>query len=465
MSVSDLLSIGASGTRAYRAAMGAVSENITNATTEGYNRRAVILSESAASSATSIMYKPGVAFGGVDVGSVVRRTDEYLDLAARLSGGKYADADTRATWLGNVQSALDDGALGVGKQMTTMFSAVEQLAANPSDTTRRTNVLFAIEQVNVSFKQTSDALKNVKDGLLIEANNEVTTLNSAVQRLASTNEALRRAVPGTSNQAQLLDQRDQALVDISKRLNVGVTYGANGIANVTYDGKAVVDNIDPSKFGVSANSDGTLAFTIANSAVAVPDSGSLGGLTSSAEVAAKRVTQVNDLAAKYVADMNAWHQGGYVSVNTTGALDGNGVLIPDVPGAPILTGTDAASLHLQINDPAKIATYSKDTSTTPATVKVNGNLVDITDIRGSGGMEDGWTAIISAQANLVATTNAEQSAMSLRDQQAQAAKADVSGVDLDREAADLMRLQQAYQGCARIIQVARESLDAIFAIF
>jgi flagellar hook-associated protein 1 FlgK len=116
--------------------MGAVSENITNATTEGYNRRAVILSESAASSATSIMYKPGVAFGGVDVGSVVRRTDEYLDLAARLSGGKYADADTRATWLGNVQSALDDGSLGVGKQMTTMFSAVEQLAANPTDTTR-----------------------------------------------------------------------------------------------------------------------------------------------------------------------------------------------------------------------------------------------------------------------------------------------------------------------------------------
>ena len=48
---------------------------------------------------------------------------------------------------------------------------------------------------------------------------------------------------------------------------------------------------------------------------------------------------------------------------------------------------------------------------------------------------------------------------------AEQARADVSGVNLDREAADLMRLQQAYNGSARVIQVAKEIMDTIFAIF
>ncbi|MCE7797339.1 flagellar hook-associated protein FlgK [Sphingobium sufflavum] len=444
---SDLLSIGASGTRAYRAAMGAVSENITNATTEGYNRRTVQLGESPASATTSRFYKPGVAFGGVDVVSVVRKTDDYLDLAARLASSNYEKADARATWLGNIQTALDDGSLGVGQRMTSMFSAVEMLAANPTDVTRRTNVLFAVEQVNTAFKQTIEDLHNVKSGIITEAGNEVHALNSAAERLASTNEALRRAIPGSSNQAQLFDQRDEALVDIAKRLNVTVSYGENGAASVSFEGKKLVDNIDVTAMEVNAASDGTLSFAVGGAAVGQPGTGSLAGLVGSAEVNADRVTAVNDLATKYKDDMNGWHKAGLIGAP------------PSQNGDNILSMSgDASTLTLLITDTAKLATYSADGRT-------NGNLVNITSIRDEDGVENGWTAIISTHANMLAATNAELSAASSRDQQAQAARADVSGVDLDREAADLMRLQQAYQGSARIIQVARETLDAIFAIF
>lgn len=447
MSVTDLLGIGASGTRAYRAAMGAVSENITNATTDGYNRRTVLLAESQASSATSQLYKPGVAFGGVDVVAIVRKTDDYLDLAARIATGNSENANARATWLDNIQSALDDNSLGVGQRLTTMFSAVERLASNPTDTTLRTNLLFAIEQVNTSFKQASTDLSGVKSGILTEANNGVNALNSAVARLASTNEALRRAIPGSSNSAQLLDQRDQALVDISKRLNVGVTFGSNGVANVTFDGKSVVNNIVPSTFAVAAAADGTLSFTLDGAAVVDPESGSLAGLSDSAEVAAQRVASLNTLATQYKTDMNNWHKAGYVGVQ------------PSSAGTDIVSMTgDASTLKLLVTDPDDIASYSLDG-------RANGNLVTISSIRGTGGVENGWTGLISTHANLLAATNAEQSAANMRDQQAQAARADVSGVDLDREAADLMRLQQAYQGCARIIQVAKECVDSILAAF
>ena len=51
-----------------------------------------------------------------------------------------------------------------------------------------------------------------------------------------------------------------------------------------------------------------------------------------------------------------------------------------------------------------------------------------------------------------------------RSDQAVAAREAVSGVDLDMEAAELLRIQQAYSGSAKILQVAKETVDAILQI-
>ena len=69
---SDLLNIGSSGLNAYRGALATVSENVTNANSEGYTRRKIVLTESPVSSGTSILYRPQVTFGGVNVGAVTR---------------------------------------------------------------------------------------------------------------------------------------------------------------------------------------------------------------------------------------------------------------------------------------------------------------------------------------------------------------------------------------------------------
>src|SRR3546814_8287590 len=74
--MSDLLSIGASGTNAYRAALAAISENISNADTPNYARRSIRMSESAVSTSTSASYSPGANFGGVEIAGVVRRAEE-----------------------------------------------------------------------------------------------------------------------------------------------------------------------------------------------------------------------------------------------------------------------------------------------------------------------------------------------------------------------------------------------------
>ncbi len=442
--MTDLYAIGVSGARAYQAAMGAISNNIANTDTPGYSRRMIELKESPAGSGTTLYYRSGMAYGGVAIGQVVRYQDDYLDTAARTTGTALGSADQRARWMGDIQTALNDGSLGIGQRMTAMFSAVERLASNPTDTTLRTNVLFGMEQINTAFKQTHTDLVAIRDAIGQGGTNEVAALNDALGQLAAANEGLRRSPAGTAAHVALLDSRDQALGEITKRLNVTVEFGANDVANVKYDSVSLVENVSSYPMSVTQAADGVLSYSVGATAVADPKGGTLAGLSVGATTTRDRINSLNDIAQQYVTDVNAWHAAGRTAGN--------------VPGGTMLSiGADASTLAVLISNPADIAAAS-------AGGAANGNLIAIKSIRGTGSIEDKWVALISNHGNVVNATFAEQTAAASRDQMAQAARADVSGINLDREAADLLRFQQAYQACARIIQVANQIMDSLFQV-
>lgn len=71
--------------------------------------------------------------------------------------------------------------------------------------------------------------------------------------------------------------------------------------------------------------------------------------------------------------------------------------------------------------------------------------------------------MVAAHAQTVSAAKAQDSAASTRRDGALAARAELSGVDLDHEAAELLRFQQAYQGSARVIQVARDTFQSILS--
>ncbi len=109
-------------------------------------------------------------------------------------------------------------------------------------------------------------------------------------------------------------------------------------------------------------------------------------------------------------------------------------------------------------DPEDLALRSTDGT-------LNGNLLTVSStLRSNGGVEQGWTALVASQANLLGATKAEYTTAQGRNDQAVAAREAVSGVDLDMEAAELLRIQQAYSGSAKILQIAKETIDAILQI-
>jgi flagellar hook-associated protein 1 len=444
MSSAGLIVIGSSALKGYRAQMGAIAENIANSATPNYNRRTVVLAESPMSAATEPLSVPRANFGGSVIVGVQRANDPYLDASARLASMSYANTSARLRWLTDTETALNDDSLGVGFSLGTMYSAIEKLAASPQDPSLRTNMLYGVEQVVTAFNQSASNLKSTLDGTFSTAQGDAQLLNDALAELARINGDLLRSSENTSNLAQLLDSRDAELATITQKLNVTVSFGPNNSANISYDSQSIVQGINATGFSVTKNTDGTLNLLANGVAVSAPANGALAGTFSSATVIKDRIASLDALARQFATDMNAWHAQGLTDAGAAG-------------GALVSIGTTAASLTMALTDPTQIAARSADG-------RLNGNLLNISSTRSTSGVEQGWTALVVAHGNLLNTTKQEETAARTRDENARTAREKVSGVDLDMEAADLLRIQQAYQASAKIIQAARETIDTILQV-
>ena len=449
--MSDLLGIGRSGVTAYRTALAAVSDNVVNAETPGYARRSVTLSESPVSSGSSLIYRARTTFGGVDATGVQRAWDDYKAGDARLSAGDAGRADARLRWLSNVEAALDDGDSGVGTRLTAIFNAADALAADPDGELPRRQMLLAIDDAAGTIRTSADALVKTSDGIADEAQITVDQINSDLVALGKLNVGLRRAGVGTSAHAQLLDERDRLIDGLSQKIGIDVTLDEAGAATIRLagtSGATLLSGTQPALLGVDRAADGRLALLMSGSTAATPIfpvAGSLAGLVDAAGIVADRRGQLDAIANEFATALNGWQAQG---------LDANGQ-----PGAPLVAITGgAATLILATSDPDAIAAAA------PAGA-ANGNLLALSPLRDANGAEHRWAALVAGHAQMVAAAKSENTTASARRDGAFAARDELTGIDLDQEAADLIRFQQAYDGSAKIIQVARETLQSILDLF
>lgn len=449
--MSDLLTIGRSGVIAYRAALSTVGENVSNAETEGYTRRSVNLQESAVSSANDYKYRSSAIFGGVNVGSVTRIFDNYKSSYMRFANSEAERSGAKATWLGIGEAALDDSEVGLGVKMGAVFTAAETLSTDVQGDTNRRTFLTALGQVTDQFATTSSALAAAAEGIGNLAANTVEKLNADLKTLAQVNLAVQRASPGSAGQALLLDQRDALLKSVSAAVGIDVRISDNGSAEVKLMGDDTTtlvdpDSIYPAYVGLLRGADGRLSLLAsgADGELAImPRSGALAGLVDVSNIISERRTALDGVAASFTSVLNSWNAAG---------VDRNGN-----PGGALLSGITASTIAVAVTDVALIAAGTAGVA--------NGNALALKDYRNSSGPEARWTQLVSTHAQGVSAANAEKSATETQRDGALQQLDEVTGVDLDVEAAQLLRFQQAYSGSARIIQVARDTLAEIMNLF
>ena len=167
-------------------------------------------------------------------------------------------------------------------------------------------------------------------------------------------------------------------------------------------------------------------------------------------------------SATDIASLNALITGEGFSLG--GAAPTAGVSYVIKPTADVAT---SVQLNASIaSDPRRIA--AADASAGAGAVSDNRNAVKLAALQTQGTMLGSKASFQTVYASLVSEVGTKTSQMQLNSDaqtalltQAESARASVSGVNLDEEAANLLRYQQAYQASAKSLEVASKLFDTI----
>jgi flagellar hook-associated protein 1 FlgK len=358
MSLSSALSTALAGLSTTQAALSIVTSNVANAQTPGYVTRTIDQVEVAGSSEGA---------GVRDVG-VNRQIDLFVQsqLRTETSGGAYADQISNV--LAQLQSLYGTpGGTGTLETAYNNFtSALQALSANSGAQSARSLALTTAQSLAQELNTTTQGIQQLRSNAEQDIGVSVNQVNNDLTQIAKLNAQLQTLPAGDNTAATLSDQRDNAINDLSKLIDIRVVtdntnqatvYTTSGLQLVgtqasllSFSGQGTLDasslwNSNPALSGAGAL---TLAFpngaTVDLIATNSIGSGRIGAdlkLRDSTLVQAQ--TQIDQLAATLASSLSDITTAG--TAVTSGTQSGFDLNLSNVqPGNSInLTYTDTAT--------------------------------------------------------------------------------------------------------------------------
>src|ERR1700712_2219571 len=337
---SDLLSIGKSGAQAARIALDVTAQNIANASTDGYVRRSVAMTEAA--STGGIGQTGDISLSGVRVQGIVRNADLFRQSEVRRTGADSARADAEVAGLQNIESAVEGS--NAYSAVVSFEGSLQQLAADPTNNSLRASTVEQARTLAGSFNVASQGLDSVRDGLQFEATDGVDQVNKLGQELSRVNLRLARVSDASSDQTALLDQRDNLLQSLSEYTHIKTTIAPDQTVQVSLGGSPgtpLVTGGSPATFAKTTAADGTISFTLGGAPVTIAG-GSLAGKAQALVKLADTRTQLDAAANSVITTINTAQASG-------AGLDGSA-------GQPMFSGTGAGDMTMVMTSGAALAT-------------------------------------------------------------------------------------------------------------
>ncbi|MEA1619126.1 flagellar hook-associated protein FlgK [Erythrobacter sp. T5W1-R] len=441
-----MFSIGRSGLLASRTGLELTSQNIANATNGDFSRRSLTQSEVVGTG--NIGFNSSDAFGGVRLSGIERVQSALVQRQARDSASALASTSAQLRGLAAAETALERTQLF--DAMVAFEAALTRLESDPTNIPLRTSVVESARRLAGTFNTANETLANARGLTVGEAEADVMTVNTLTEDLARINRELVAARDGSASKAALLDSRDAALRKLADQLGITASFNENGTVLVTANGTPEVPLVDggtsaPLSLDVAAN--GTIGFTIGGTGF-VPASGAMAGRAAALQGKAEVQDQLDALANNLI-----------TLVNTAQAAGSD---LAGSPGQPMFAGTGAGNIAVVMVSGAGLATApggaspgSRDTAN--LTALLSGIAAETGPVAGANGM-------LLQLSSRVAGLELRREGLSIVAATAEGELRREIGVDLDTEAANLVRLQQAFEANSRVIQVAANLFDTILAL-
>jgi flagellar hook-associated protein 1 FlgK len=446
------LSSALSALRYNRVAMDVASGNVANVGTTGYARRSVVAQSTGAPAVPALWSRWDGAGGGVEASRVDRMVDPLLDARARSEHATSSFLDTRATSLVRVESAIaEPGSGGIAAALSSFQAGWHDVANAPGDTAARTQVLARAQTLASTVSTQVGAVTNEWADQRSRLSALGAETNQVATQLADLNRGLRAAYVGGTDAGDLLDQRDQLTLRLSELTGAAVTINPDSTVAVQVGGKDLVAG--NTAYSVSVSGGSTLAASGADPVV-LSVNGTPVTLTGGSVGATQRLLSTD--LPDYLSKLDS-----FVATLTTAvnAQQAKGVDLDGASGAPIFSGTSAATLQVTLTDPRRLAAAD------PLKVGPSGQGgLDGTNADAFGSVELGGDAYRSLVTGFGVTVSAARQTAANQTtvtDQVDASREALSGINIDEEMVNLMAAQRGYEGAARVLTAMDSMLDTL----
>lgn len=223
----NILSIGQSALAAAQVGISTTGHNIANASTPGYSRQVVV---QGAALAQNFGY--GYVGQGVDVKTIQRIYSDFQAAQVRSTQTAKSGLDSYYAQITQVNNMFADSTSGLSPTLQSFFSGIQNLASNPSSGAARQTALSSANALASTFQSMGSQLDQMNQSVNTQVTSSVATINSLATQIAQLNSNIALAQGSGQPPNDLLDQRDQLVLDLSKQIKTSVVPQDDGKYNI-----------------------------------------------------------------------------------------------------------------------------------------------------------------------------------------------------------------------------------------
>ncbi|MGN4932917.1 FlgK family flagellar hook-associated protein [Aeromonas rivipollensis] len=358
---SDLLGIGTSGVLAQQRLLQTTSNNIVNVNSQGYVRE------------RTLIYTNSVGLGTGDMVSE-RVINAYAQAEVRRDTSAYHAAGSRYDQLFQLDSLLGDASNSVGTTITSYFKAFHTANESPAEVGGRKTTLSELSGMVDRFHTLSAQLDKQSDTINATIGDETDRVNSLLTSINDLNQAIIRTQGSPEENLMLFDQRDEAIRQLSEKMEVRTVTQPNGsmLVNMSTGHSLVLDG-GVAQFKVVPGSpdsrDARLQLTLGANQANINDKdlgGAIGGLFTARNDLEPAKRELGQLA---VAMADAMNQQNRLGMDLDNELGGDLFSLKGSQGLPYAgnQGNGAASVNFVPGKGSEVTTFDYEVQFNSAT--------------------------------------------------------------------------------------------------
>jgi flagellar hook-associated protein FlgK len=435
-------------------------QNIANVNTEGYSRQRAEL-RAMGGSTVPAFYSTATGIGqGVDVETVIRIRDAFLEGRAHQEYSTNARLTVENETIELVEQAFrEPGDTGIQSLLSKMWSAWGDVANQPQDLAARSQVLQRLETLVGGF-HASQASMDAQWGQTREnVDVLVQDVNAAATSIAELNQAIKRAHQSGLPANDLSDRRDLLVMNLADKIGATVRHGDDGVVDVLVGGITlvsgntatalkVVGSIDPADTATVPATDPPRIVTATGDYGVQVGGEASGQLNTLNSIIPSYRNKLDALAQQLATTLNDQHRLGYDLTGVT-----NRDLLESSDGSPIT----AANIAVAIKLPGQVAA-----SGVPGGAFDNDNADAVSQLRlSTTGVDANYRQMIVDLGVQGSVTERNLDIQQVVTAQVDASRDAVAGVNIDEEMTNMLSYQHAYSAAGRLVTAVDEMLDQL----